>query len=357
MTPHPLILVGFCTLALAGSAQSGMIATGEMPTPLRPMFLQIDNPHEAQASLPGGRFGYFEVVDQRADTSRIGVHANLPMRSHAFDRQLTFRRPASLEIASFLNRRFAHPGAPDTAMLILRYLWLSDTDPIADRQDPPGPDDHGMKMSTHIRLRAEWYIRRNSRYLPLIRIDTLESTRFVFYSVLRSTYIGWEREITALFRDMVQKATAAAARKADMGRWIGWDDIRHFNQVRFDIPIFDSAVLKRGVYASFEEFRSNAPSIHNFEVLPQNGNLALYIRKGDGTSYYTRSAWGACDGKKVFIMREGLLHLLRKDGKAFYFYGIDVPAADLMSMPLAALGGATEQHCLYIVDMDTGQFY
>ena len=301
-------------------------------------------------------FGYFEVIDRRPDTAIIGVQGNLPMRSHAFDRQLVFREPAATEIAACLNRQFAHPGATDTAVVVLRCLWLSDTDPFADNPEPGSIHDNAQPR-THIRLRAEIYARHNGRYLPLVRIDTLQPTRLVSYSILRSTYLGWGKELAIVLTQMTERADLAFTRKAESGRWIGWEDIRHYNNERFDIPILGGATLKRGVYTGFEEFRNNDPSIQDFEVLPENGNLALYLKNGDGTSYYTHNVWGFCNGKQVFLMRDGMLHLLHKDGNLFYFYGIDIPAADLLALPLSVFSGSQEQHCMYIVDMDTGQFY
>jgi hypothetical protein len=242
-------------------------------------------------------------------------------------------------------------------LVVLRYLWLSDTDPYTPNPDqystfhPHDPSD----PRTHIRLKAEIYARKNDQYLPLLRIDTLEPTRSVIYNARTAAYSGWEKDLAVMLRDLAENAALTANHKENSNRWISREDIHRFNRSRFDIPILDSNTFNRGVYTSFEEFRNNAPSIHDFEVRPDNGHLALYLRNGDGTSYYTHNVWGYCNGKEVFIMRDGLLHPLRKDGNSFYFYGIDI-ASDA-TPPLNAFSGYPEQHCLYIIDMDSGQFY
>ncbi|HEV2353363.1 MAG TPA: hypothetical protein VGR89_03925 [Puia sp.] len=351
-----LALAGLCCLALSSRGQFQRSGQGGGLSGLRPLIIQLDNARGSLAATHSSPFGYFEVIDERADTAIIGVQGNLPMRSHAFDRQLVFRDPATREIGTYLNRFFIHAGGPDTAVVILRCLWLSDTDPLTDDHGTVNINENAPRR-THIRLRAEIYARHNGRYLPLIRVDTLDPTRLVSYSILRSTYLGWEKELASLFTQVTEKAILAYGRKAASGRRISWEDIRRFNAARFDIPIFDTARLKRGVYTAFEEFRNNDPSIHDFEVLPQNGDLALYLKNGDGTSYYTHNAWGFCNGKQVFLMRDGLLHLLHQDGNLFYFYGIDIPSADLLALPLSVFNGSQEQHCIYVVDMDTGQFY
>jgi hypothetical protein len=356
-----LLLISFWSLALGTTAQPGHVADAPADnlSSLRTISIQLNGPRNHDATLLSAQspFSHFEVLDERADTTRIGVHGNLPMHSHFFDRQLIFSKPAHQEIAAWLNRHCAYPGAPDSVLVILRYLWLSDTDPYSPNPDqyssfhPHNPAD----TRTHIRLKAEIYARRNNQYLPLLRIDTLEPTKSVTYNARSATYNGWEKDLAGMLRDLAENAAIAANHKGTSGRWINGEDIRRFNRSRFDIPIFDSSTLIRGVYTGFQEFRNNAPSIHDFEVRPDNGHLALYLRNGDGTSYYTHDVWGFCNGKQVFIMQDGLLHLLRKDGNSFYFYGIDI--ASNSTPPLNAFSGYPEQHCLYVIDMDTGQFY
>lgn len=375
MKPTTLLLC-LCSLTSPAAGQTGTPGA-TLPknlSRLPPITVQLNGTHDAFPSFAPGPanpfvdhtpISHFEVIDERPDTARIGVHGNLPMHSHFFDRQLIFSKPARQEIASWLNRHFTQPGpsksgtpgAPDSVLVILRYLWLSDTDPYT-----PNPDEYyGLHphnpggTRTHIRLKAEIYGWRNNEYFPLLRIDTLEPTKYVSYSARTATYRGWEKDLAKIFADLAEKVSLAASHRENERRWISREDIRRFNRSRFDIPIFDSNTLVRGVYTDFEEFRNNAPSIHDFEVRPAGGYLALYLRNGDGTSYYTHDVWGYCNGKEVFIMRDGLLHPLRKDGNSFYFYGIDI--ASNSSADLNAFSGYPEQHCLYIVDMDSGQFY
>jgi hypothetical protein len=329
---------------------------------LKTLTIHLGDLHDPPASSTTARitanpFTWFEVIDERPDTTRIGVHANLPMRSHEFDRQLVFGQPAALEIAAWLNRHCQHPAGHDTAVIILRYLWLSDSDPYTAKPDNYQSGNNPIRTNhTHIRLKAEIYALHDHRYLPLLRIDTLQPTRKVIYSMLRSTYLGWEQDLAAMLHETVDNAAAQYVTRAGNGRRITWQDIRTFNQTRFDIPILDSSTLVRGVYTGFDEFRNNTPAIRDFDVMEQNGSLALYLKNGDGTSAYTHKAWGFCNGHDIFLMRDGLLHPIRKDGNSFYFYGIDVTASNSSSPPIA-FNGYPEQHCLYIIDLDTGQFY
>jgi hypothetical protein len=325
---------------------------------LRTLTIRLNDP-PVPARSPSSNdfrpFCHFEVVDERPDTTRIGVHGNLPINSHEFDRQLIFPAPAAQELTNYLNRHFTHPDAPNTVLIVLRQLWLSDADPYLAGSNPYRPVASNIRPieKTHIRLLAEVYACRDHHYLPLIRIDTLQATSHVTYNTLKSTYNGWEKDLAAIFGDLTENAALAVASKDGAGKWISRDDIDHFNQSRFDIPIFSSPELTRGVYASFDEFRNNTPSIHDFEIKTKNGP-ALYLKGGDGNSYYTHNAWGYCDGRQVFLMRDGVLQPLLKAGNAFCFYGIEPD--DLTPIP-GAFGGHNERHCLYVIDMDSGEIY
>ena len=376
----------FCSLSLAisaspqsnisASAQSNIsaspqsnVSAGAQPkkrtalsaaglSPLPKLTIRLNDPREpvpppsSDAFRP---FSYFEVIDERPDTTRIGVHGNLPMHSHEFDRQLVFPGSATQELGRYLNRHFTHPDAPDTVLVVLRQLWLSDTDPYLAATNPYRPASYSERTgNTHIRLKAEVYVCRDHHYLPLLRIDTLQATGNVTYNSVKCTYVSWEKDLALLLGDLTENAALAAASKESSGKWITRDDIRRFNQSRFNIPIFNTPALTRGVYASFEEFRDNAPSIQDFEVKTDNGGLAIYLKSSDGGSYYTHNAWGYCDGRQIFLMRGGLLQPLRKAGNSFCFYGTE--PYDHAPVP-GSFGGHNERHCLYIIDIDTGEIY
>jgi hypothetical protein len=349
-------------------------------------------------------FGHFEVIDLRPDTARIGVHTNIPAFGRPHDRQLIFRRSAAIELADYLNRHFTTPGSPLTALIILRSLWLTDANYIREEM-VRDPDRRFEK--THIRFKAEIYAVRDNRYLPVLRFDTLQATKkTIYYSTLQSPYSDWNENLVAIVDELADSCSRVVAQKKDQGHWIGIEEIRQFNASRFEAPIGNSIPLVRGVYASFEEFRNNSPSIQDFEVKMEKNKRLLYIRES-GKVYYSHSAWGYCDGKEIFIMRDGMLCPAWKEGKAFYFYsdshkprnsGSDglapasgncdyltsasgsgdglVPASRSSDCRVPASGGITTGHSapigtlaasprnsdykqrfIYSIDMDTGAIY
>jgi hypothetical protein len=290
-------------------------------------------------------FSHFEIIDERPDTTRIGFHTNKAASafSRSRDRQLVLARPAAKEITDWLDRHYARPDAPYTALIVLRTLWLSDANYVhEDKQKDP----RRQLERTHIRLKAEVYARKDGVYQPIFRFDTLQYTTKAVYSV-RSPYSIWDKDLSAILGELADSASfIASQRSSSPDRTIRLEDIRRFNESRFGLPIIGASSLVPGAYASFSEFRNNAPSIQHFEIRMEDNKRLLYILENGGRSYYCHDAWGYCDGKNIFVMRDGILYPAWKEGNAFYISNNPDPAIS----PSAAFVTCT-------VDMDNGTLY
>jgi hypothetical protein len=323
-------------------------------------------------------FNRFEVIDERVDTARIGIRSRTVMFSHNHARQLVFGRPAASEIAGYLNAHFSRQGAPFTALLVLRTLWLSDAN-YTEEDLLRDPNKKSQKFQ--IRLKAEIYAGEDGLYQPVFRYDTLVTRKGPNYGFPQSSDPEMEYDLSNLFNDLADSASLVAGHKAGNGRKISWEQIREFNRSRFSIPIDSETVYAAGVYASFEEFRNNTPSIQDFEIKTEGKDILLYIKGPTGTSYYSHDAWGYSDGKTLYIMKSGILWPAWKEGRAIYFYGLVYrvqpgqgggyyPGSPGYSTPGGAMVGGTpgyfgpsygntdkEGKCIYTVDMDTGELY
>ena len=369
---YPLSVTLSMALSLAAMAQSG--SSGMFLDDLSSVNIRLKKTGPARPCA----FNHFEVIDQRPDTARIGIHAfvsALPSRSR--NEQLVFPQPAATEIAGYLDKYFARPDAHCSALIILRNLWLSDANYLRDdRTKDPEISTH----RTHIRLKAEIYACIDSVYIPIVRFDTLQTyKRNSPYKPWSSYYSLWENDLTWILSEMTDSASALAAARVQNGRHLSREDILQFNQSRFEPTITASNMLTRGVYTSFQEFRDNAPSIQDFEVLKDKTNHVLYLKDTNGAAHYSRDAWGYCDGKDLFIMWAGRLYPLRKEGKAFYFLGkayredisygppvfADGPPPARTSAPAhnSTYAGRSPYldswtaNCIYTVDMDSGNAY
>ncbi|MBS1605421.1 MAG: hypothetical protein JST42_22345 [Bacteroidetes bacterium] len=290
-------------------------------------------------------FSHFELIDARPDTTRIGFHTNKAASSfsRSRDRQLVLAHPAAKEITDWLDRHYARPDAPYTALIVLRALWLSDANYVhEDKQKDP----RKQFERTHIRVKAEVYAQKNGIYEPIFRFDTLQYTTKAVYSI-KSPYSVWDKDLSAILGELADSASLITARRsASTDRQIRLEDIRRFNESRFGLPINGASSLVPGAYASFGEFRNNAPSIQHFEIRMEDNKRLLYITEGGGRSYYSHDAWGYCDGKNIFVMRDGTLYPAWKEGNAFYISNNPDPAI----LPSTSFIGCT-------VDMDNGTLY
>jgi hypothetical protein len=336
----PLLLLALHTNAQSPAPLSGLhaVTIRLRPTPR--------TPHNSAIPFPG--FSHFEVIDERADTSRVGIHTCIPDFGRNYDRQLIFAQGAGSEIADYLNRHYTRPEAPYTALVILRTLWLSDAHYV--RAEYLRHPECRLERS-HIRLKAEIYAIHDGRYIPVLRFDTLQTAMRKRILEQRSAYYEWGLNLALLMNDLADSATRLTPGKEKSNRWVALEDIRQFNASRFNAPIDDDRPA-RGVYANFEEFRNNAPSIQNFEIKLENHERLLYIRESDNT-YYTHDAWGYSDGKDIYVMREGILCPAWKEGKAFYLPASTATVNSLTVSP----DRDYKQRSIYFIDMDTGDIY
>ncbi|HUB61916.1 MAG TPA: hypothetical protein VL978_14480 [Puia sp.] len=335
------LLTPFLLLALHAAAQS----PPSLST-LHAVTIHLRNIRNAPPLSPD--FNHFEVIDERADTSRIGIHTCIPDFGRNYDRQLIFDRSTAGEMAGYLNRHFTRPDAPYTALIILRTLWLSDANYA--RAEYLRYPEHRLER-THIRLKAEIYAIRDGRYIPVLRYDTLQTAMRKRILQERSPYYEWGLNLTLLLNDLADSTDRLIPAKEESSRRLAWEDIRQFNASRFNAPI-DGDRPARGVYASFEEFRNNTPSIQNFEIKLEHHERLLYIKES-GNAYYTHDAWGYCDGKDFYVMRDGILYPAWKEGKAFY-----LPAAGATeNSTTATRDHEYKQRSIYFIDMDTGDIY
>jgi hypothetical protein len=322
---YPISIVGLMSICLITNAQSSS-SLSALPS----VIIHLKEP----GALAPGAFSRFDILDQRADTTLIGLHTFIPTLGHSRPRQLVFQQPAASEIAGYLNKSFARSDASWSALIVLRSLWLSDASYLSEEKTK---EPHTSAHRTHIRLKAEIYAFNGSFYIPIMRFDTLQTyKRGNPYNNLATYYTLWANDLSAIFSEMTDSASRLVLARIGNGRHLELTDIRQFNQSRFEQAITIANSPAPGVYTSFQEFRDNAPSIQNFEIQREN----LYLRDANGASSFSHDVWGCSDGKSVFIMRDGKLYPLWKEGKAFYFIN-----------DLAAI------QRIYSVDMDTGTIY
>jgi len=313
------------------------------PVALGSVTINLKNPFDL--SFQPGVFNHFEVIDERSDTARIGIHPYVPTFGSNYARQLVFHHSASVELAGYLDAHFANPAGRYTALIVLRNLWLSDANYL--REDLL-KDHSKWHERTHIRLKAEIYATKDSLYMPVLRYDTVQVYRQNHRYTGESYYSSWEYNLARVLNTMADSASRLTLSREGHSPLVSRDEIRSFNKSRFTPPISIAAMPEAGVYASFDEFRNNAPSIHDFEVKKEDGDRLLYIKDPYGRTYYSHDAWGYCNGNEIFVMRDGVLCRVWREGNAFYFVG--GANQDVLVPPFFVGSGKSA-----IADPETGQ--
>jgi len=313
--------------------------------------IRLDPQETPPAIYPRGLFRHFEVIDERPDTARIGIHYSLIRLGKPLNLQLVFAKPATRTISGYLDQYFARPDAPYTLLIVLRNLWLSDANYLHE-EVAKNPDK--MYERSHLRVRMEIYAGLDSLFLPLYRLDTLVISRHLHTYDVTTAYSIWDKHLRALLNEICDSATLLMQQRQhrQQTRLVSREDILRFNQSRFTNPI-DNQTLTPGVYASFEEFRNNTPSIQDFEIKMENNKPLLYIKEGE-TSYYTHKVWGYCDGKDIYIMRAGVLCPVWREGKAWYFPSSPPPSTANIT---GANNAGIRRNRIFTLDIDNGAIY
>lgn len=327
-----LLLVTWLGIPTNGRSQSEDSTAARSPkntlVMLKPVTIQLDFPKEPSASRFASLFHHFEVIDARPDTTRIGLHSERVGINGFRVRQLRFGRPAKGEITAYLDARFSHPGEAYTALVVIRTLWLSDANNLKEELLK---DEDKYREKSKIRLKAEIYAEKDGQYIPLYRFDSLQIS-------FKNSNARFGKDLSGMLEDMADSATLVLAKKGGEARKIDFSSILQFNQSRFDCRISKDSSLVQGVYMNFEEFKNNTPSVTDCEVKKGKDHLILYLKEGGSHSYYSRTAWGYCDGNTVYIMKDGLLIPAWREGKTWYLFS-QVETYDPKRQGGAPIGG------------------
>jgi hypothetical protein len=207
--------------------------------------------------------------------------------------------------------------------MVLKKLWL--TDELDIKKNGAKEKNLNDKLDRSI-SKAEWssgiivsidfYLKNQQNYYPLYHYDST-LTKLLTISENGPEYIqlALTNSLSKLVR-IDQNFTGLEGK-----RKLTWDEIKNYNEKRFDIPILKDSVLRAGVYMTYDEFKNNNPSITQFEFKKKKKIQDIYITGPDGKEYLERKMWGYCDGKNAYIRSVEFFFLLQRLNNAFYIYG------------------------------------
>lgn len=299
-------------------------------------------------------FGRFEVVDFRQDTSRIGFWMADKIR-----REFVFHGSANETISSFLNH-YTDPSGTRSFLILIKKLWLYDT--VLSTKSTKSFAQVGKGR---ILFRGEAFLKTSDGYLPYTYLDTVISspTSVKDMAIFR---------LPDLFYDLLKKIAGVQQEITLKRKAFSFSELEALNNTQFNYPMDTARVLKKGVYASIEEFRNNNPTILNYEIQADENDLKqLYLKDGNGKTYFSRKMWGYCDGQQCYAMMDGNLFPVISVNHAFYVFGsrqyekkgTAVPILFMLIPPVSMLAfegvseTATRKLSFFTLDPHTGDIY
>jgi len=194
------------------------------------------------------------------------------------------------------------------------------------------PDD----TANQVDIEVECYYKKGDRFFPAVRFDT--SYRHHFPDII----LNASRQIKTLLQPLMSKIEQVNLEHVEKRNAYSEEDISKRYADRFNFPILKTAVYKKGVYKSFNEFRNNAPSIDSFTISTdkmkvnegnnllidpeslawkgfQTKNTAVFLYDENNNLISPSGIFGYCDGKTIWIQHGAFFYPLVKTGNSFEF--------------------------------------
>jgi hypothetical protein len=277
-------------------------------------------------------FSKVEITDTRFDAVHLGF-----VQRGAFNRKslITFSQPFTEVIKTAIDTLLLNtPKQEGTLLINLRHFFLSEV---------PG---HG-NMDGKIAFKAGFYLKQDSIYHRMFTVDTAVIIKVDADLDVSQPLLDTLPEVFATF---IKRAAEFFPGNCDTTTYTAYD-IEHINDLeKRAIPVYNVPLPKKGIYASFEEFRNNQPSNENFIAAHKKGfsRPFIYERKENGkkgSEILRKYYYMVCDGEKLYISRHDALYEVTWKDNDFYFTGVGRDVADAGTVVLATalfgvLGGA-----------------
>lgn len=268
-----------------------------------------------QVKITNSNYSKVEVVDGRLDTAAaVGL-----IQRGAFNRSVILRLEHSMEdeVGGTAVRLIDSANKMDgTFLIIIRRFYVSE-------------NTGAMSESGSFTLRAGFYDKQDNMYRHMFSIDTLITIPGGL-DVTKRLLLN----VPEIMGSYIKQAVTFNKEGINTARQYSLNDIQHIDEVeRKDIPIFQVDVPKKGLYATYEDFKNNRPSNENVIVEHRKGFSRPLIyemnEKGKkGKEILRKYYYVVSDGEKFYISRSNALYELTKTNGNYFFTGLGKDGAD-----------------------------
>jgi hypothetical protein len=349
--------------------------------------LEINLEKESISLSLGSKISTVNVVDARADSGAVGYYYISQREAHKHNIKSTgsakktndvwskvyYCKPTLKDgLAEWINAYLQckkNDSLKNKLLVIVKKLWLStEADEIRFDNNKIGQAVNGWDAG--VLCKFEFYLEKDSVFLLLYRIDTVYTfkDRLNDYAGMKFVDNAGFFVTSALKSSLSNLYNINPDAIITTRRKLLYNDISREYIKKNQITVLQTDVLTKGVYKNFEEFKSNTPSIKEFELRTGNMGDIMYVKEGN-TDIPTRSVWGFCDGTNIFINSGDKYSQLIRTGNTFYFYGIKgiIKKSKHIFMLSSGLNYANDtgpkktifkaDYKYYQIDMETGEAY
>jgi hypothetical protein len=311
------------------------------------------NLQSKRLKLNSSIFSKFEIIDSRYDTAHAGfVQRGLLNRKE----EIKFPWKSSREemiysIGKMIDSVNKENG---TVMINIRKFFISEV-------------TEATREFGKMQLKAGCYLKQDTIYREMFTIDTT----YIISGGLDVTTRLLDT-VPELWGAFVQRIATFNPYDCDPTKDFTDYDVHHIDELeKKQIPIYNVAFPKKGLYASYDDFKNNHPSQENVIVEFKKGFSRPFIfevnEKGKkGKEILRKYYYMVSDGERTFISRpQNLYEVTKKEGN-FYFTGVGKDAADMGSVVAVSVlfgaiaGGAAANHDTatfeFMLEHNTGRF-
>ncbi len=300
------------------------------------------------------------VIDARYDSTVLGFYKNLANKSCSIVAGTNTVSDISGFMKKYLAVKESGNGNGPVIIMVLKKLWLTDE----LQEDKSAKNQSGPWLKGAI-ANFEFYCGNGDGYIPLYRFDMAN----VGTKDIRSNAKEYLQDV--LMASVEKLITTEFKNIPVIKNKMSLKEIEVYSKRQFNVPIVSSETYKKGVYKTFDEFKSNNPAFSNYEIKKDKFSQMIFIKDVNG-EYAVRDVWGYCDGSHLYIKSADNYFELIKKQNTFITIGVKtisktrtLKLENVIALGLFAGGTGKSNkkvlyslnYKLYELDMDTGELY
>src|SRR5688572_21650438 len=210
-------------------------------------------------------FESIKIIDSRFDTSKLGfrITRKFPSTIEGFEK-IILKPGIEKGIENFYNEYYKNSFIPNGKILLIsiKKLWINS---MPDRQGAYERKDIDRTSKQDIYAKFEYYLGSVNAYVPLKRTDTIfqltPNTKIEDYDPKDEKKLPF---FCFALQKMVKNINYEFYIKdLEKKKKMPIQEIEKYNAKMKNIPILNDPI-KKGVFLTFNEFKSNQPSVISF---------------------------------------------------------------------------------------------